>query len=67
MLSEKTLESPLHGKEIQPVHPKGNQSGIFTGQIHVEFRVGRIVQSQRCSKILAGVRGKGRGLPATIV
>ena len=23
---EKTLESPLDGKEIQPVHPKGNQS-----------------------------------------
>ena len=26
---EKTLESPLDGKEIQPVHPKGNQSWIF--------------------------------------
>jgi len=26
---EKTLESPLDGKEIQPVHPKGNQSSIF--------------------------------------
>ena len=25
-LLEKTLESPLHCKEIQPVHPKGNQS-----------------------------------------
>ena len=28
---EKTLESPLDCKEIQPVHPKGNQSWIFTG------------------------------------
>ena len=27
---EKTLKSPLDGKEIQPVHPKGNQSWIFT-------------------------------------
>ena len=27
---EKTLESPLNCKEIQPVHPKGNQSWIFT-------------------------------------
>ena len=27
---EKTLESPLNYKEIQPVHPKWNQSGIFT-------------------------------------
>ena len=28
----KTLESPLHCKEIQPVHPKGNQFWIFTGR-----------------------------------
>ena len=28
---EKTLESPLDCKEIQPVHPKGNQSRIFIG------------------------------------
>ena len=29
---EKTLESPLDCKEIQPVHPKGNQSWIFTAR-----------------------------------
>ena len=29
---EKTLESPLDSKEIQPVHLKGNQSWIFTGR-----------------------------------
>ena len=29
---EKTLESPLDCKEIQPVHPKGNQSWIFFGK-----------------------------------
>ena len=29
MVLEKTLESPLDSKEIQPVHPKGNQSWIF--------------------------------------
>ena len=29
---EKTLESPLNCKEIQPVHPKGNQSWIFIGR-----------------------------------
>ena len=29
---EKTLESPLDDKEIQPVHPKGNQSWIFIGR-----------------------------------
>ena len=30
---EKTLESPLDCKEIQPVHPKGNQSWIFIGRM----------------------------------
>ena len=33
---EKTLESPLDCKEIQPVHPKGNQSWIFTGKTDAE-------------------------------
>ena len=33
---EKTLESPLDCKEIQPVHPKGDQSLIFTGRTDVE-------------------------------
>ena len=33
---EKTLESPLDSKEIQQVHPKGNQSWIFIGRTDVE-------------------------------
>ena len=33
---EKTLESPLDCNVIQPVHPKGNQSWIFTGRIDTE-------------------------------
>ena len=33
---EKTLESPLDCKEIQPVHPKGDQSWIFTGRAYAE-------------------------------
>ena len=33
---EKTLESPLDCKEIQPVHPKGNQSWIFIGRTDVQ-------------------------------
>ena len=33
---EKTLESPLDSKEIQPVHPKGNQPWIFTGRTDAE-------------------------------
>ena len=35
-LLEKTLESPLDCKEIQPVHPKGIQSGMFVGRTDVE-------------------------------
>ena len=33
---EKTLESPMDCKEIQPVHPKGNHSWIFIGRTDVE-------------------------------
>ena len=33
---EKTLESPLDCKEIQPVHPKRNQSWIFIGRTDIE-------------------------------
>ena len=33
---EKTLESPLDSKEIQPVHTKGNQSWVFIGRTDVE-------------------------------
>ena len=33
---EKTLESPLDCKEIQPVHPKEDQSWVFTGRTDVE-------------------------------
>ena len=33
---EKTVESPLDCKEIQPVHPKGNQSWMFIGRTFIE-------------------------------
>ena len=33
---EKTLESPLDCKEIQPVHPKGDQSWVFIGRTDAE-------------------------------
>ena len=36
VMLEKTLESPLHCKEIQLVHPQGNQSWIFIGRTDVE-------------------------------
>ena len=36
MVLEKPLESPLNCKEIQPVHPKGNQSWMFIGRTDAE-------------------------------
>ena len=36
MVLEKTLESPLDCKEIQPVHPKGHQSWVFIGRTDFE-------------------------------
>ena len=36
MVLEKTLESPLDYKEIQPVHPKGDQSWVFIGRTDAE-------------------------------
>ena len=36
VMLEKTLESPLDYKEIQPVHPKGDQSWVFIGRTDVE-------------------------------
>ena len=33
---KKTLESPLECKEIQPVHPKGDQSWVFIGRTDAE-------------------------------
>ena len=36
MVLEKTFESPLDCKEIQPANPKGNKSGIFIGRTDAE-------------------------------
>ena len=35
----KTLERPLDCKEIQPVHPKGDQSWVFPGRTDVEAEI----------------------------
>ena len=36
MVLEKTIENPLACKEIQPVHPKGDQSLVFIGRTDAE-------------------------------
>ena len=47
MVLEKTLESPLDCKEIQPIHPKGDQSWVFIGRTYGEAETpnfGRLMQ-----------------------
>ena len=39
MVLEKTLESPLDCKEIQPVHPKGDESWVLIGRTDVELKL----------------------------
>ena len=39
VMLEKTFESPLDCKEIQPVHPKGDQSWVFIGRTDVEAEI----------------------------
>ena len=38
LLCWRTLESPLECKEIQPVHPKGDQSGVFIGRTDAKLQ-----------------------------
>ena len=66
---EKTLESPLDCKEIQPVHPKGDQSWVFIGRTDVEAETqyfGHLMQrADSFEKTLMlgkieGRRGRGR-------
>ena len=39
MVLEKTLESPLDCKEIQPIHPKRNQSWVFIGRLTLMLKL----------------------------
>ena len=64
---EKTLESPLDSKEIQPVHPKGNQSWIFTGRTdaladfsHLIWRTDSLEKTVMLGKIEGGRWGRQR-------
>ena len=61
---QKTLESPLDCKEIQPVHPKGNQSWIFIGRTDVEAETPILwppdVKTDSLEKTLMLVKIEGR-------
>ena len=68
MVLEKTLESPLDCKEIQPVHSKGDQSWVFIGRTDVEAETptfGHLMQrddSFEKTLMLGGIEGRrGRG------
>ena len=49
---EKTLESPLGCKEIQPVHPKGNQSWVFIGRTDAEAEAPNLWLSDESSQLI---------------
>ena len=49
---EKTLESPLNCKEIQPVHPKGNQTRIFIVRTDAEAETPILWPSARKSRLI---------------
>ena len=65
MVLEKTLESPLDCKEIQPVHPKGDQSWVFFGRNDVKAETSILwpVDSLEKTLMLGGIvvrRRRGR-------
>ena len=66
MVLEKTLESPLDCKEIQPVHSKGDQSWVFFGRSDAKAKLQyfghlmRRVDSLEKTLMLGGIRGRRR-------
>ena len=66
MVLEKTLESPLDCKDIQPVHSKGNQSRVSTGRLmlKVQFQyfghLMRRADSLEKTLMLGGIGGRRR-------
>ena len=67
MVLEKTLESPLDCKEIQPVHSKADQSWVFTGRTDAKAETPVLwpshakVDSLEKTLMLGGIWGRRRG------
>ena len=67
MVLEKTLESPLDCKEIQPVHPEGDQSWVFIGRLMLKLKLqyfGHLMQrvgSLEKTLMLGGIGGRKKG------
>ena len=66
MVLKKTLESPLDSKEIQPVHPEGDQSWVFLEGLMLKLKLQyfghlmRRVDSLGKSLMLGGIGGRRR-------
>ena len=66
MVLEKTHESPLDCKEVQPVHPKGDQSWVFIGRTDAKAETPVLwpswqrVDSLEKTLMLGGIGGKRR-------
>ena len=66
MVLEKTLESPLDCKEIQPLHPKGNQPWVFFGRNDAKAELQyfghlmRRADSLEKTLMLGGIKGRRR-------
>ena len=62
MVLEKTLESPLDCKEIQPVHPKGDQSWVSMLKLKLQYfgHLMRRVDSLEKTLMLGGIGGRRR-------
>ena len=66
MVLEKTLESPLDCKEIQPVHPKRGQFWVFIGRTDAKLKLQylghlmRRVDSLEKTLMLGGIGGRRR-------
>ena len=67
MVLEKTLESPLDCKEIQPVHPKGDQSWVSLEGLMLKLKLQhfghlmRTLDSFEKTLMLGGIGGRRRG------
>ena len=62
MVLEKTLESPLDYKEIQPVNLKGNQSSIFIGRTDAEAEAPVLWPPDVTSRLIRKEPDAGKGL-----
>jgi len=65
---EKICESPLDCKEIQPVHPKGDQSWVFIGRTDAKAETPVLCRADSCKRVdslektlmLGGIGGRRR-------